>query len=315
MKIIAFLSVVALSLSAGSAFTQIIDFETLPDGSPTTDGLLIQDQYNVSPFWVKFELVDQGPSVGPRVAKVGPPMTAFQGPKVFDECSLESSDADKPAADQNVGCSFLTDDGEVINQAFSLLVTYPNPVQQAGGSLLDIDGDEQWTITALDLDGSMVLAQNILTSGDEGTGEGLATLWEFDLAQDIHFIRFEYTGVGFGVGLAFDNFTPASVPSDVPNANPATREAILYQNSPNPFGPWTTVSFDLRKRSQANLTVYSVSGRVVRRLLRGELDRGPHRVVWNGRDDSGNPVASGPYFYRLLIDGRPVSSLRAVVSR
>jgi flagellar hook assembly protein FlgD len=37
----------------------------------------------------------------------------------------------------------------------------------------------------------------------------------------------------------------------------------------------------------------------VRTLVDGEKPAGPHSAVWDGRDDSGSPAASGVYFYRL----------------
>ena len=45
-----------------------------------------------------------------------------------------------------------------------------------------------------------------------------------------------------------------------------------------------------------------VSGRLVRTLVNGPLAAGAHTAVWNGRDDQGNLVSSGVYFYRLESD-------------
>ena len=47
------------------------------------------------------------------------------------------------------------------------------------------------------------------------------------------------------------------------------------------------------------MTIYSVEGKVIRELARGHRDVGRYQVVWDGRDDSGNRVASGVYLYRL----------------
>ncbi len=63
----------------GSSMAQSINFETLPDGTPTTDQQLISDQY-VADFGVRFDLVDPITLevVGsPQIAKVGAPRTAF----------------------------------------------------------------------------------------------------------------------------------------------------------------------------------------------------------------------------------------------
>src|SRR6188474_1985611 len=91
---------------------QVLDFETLPDGSPVVDGMLISNQYNAPPYSVSFSLIGQPPSVGPRIAQVGTPMTAFQGPEGTSPCTTGSTRDDMPAPTAAVGCFFLTDDGQ-----------------------------------------------------------------------------------------------------------------------------------------------------------------------------------------------------------
>ena len=73
----------------------------------------------------------------------------------------------------------------------------------------------------------------------------------------------------------------------------------LHQNHPNPFNPNTTISFNLRERGHASLAVYDVAGRLVRVLIDGVKEAGPHDVNWDGKDNTGRGVASGVYFYRL----------------
>lgn len=68
----------------------------------------------------------------------------------------------------------------------------------------------------------------------------------------------------------------------------------LYENYPNPFNPKTTISFDLRQRSEISLLVYDSMGRAVETLVKGILVPGHYRYVWNA---TGHP--SGAYFYRL----------------
>jgi hypothetical protein len=72
---------------------------------------------------------------------------------------------------------------------------------------------------------------------------------------------------------------------------------------PNPFNPFTTISFSLRHPATACLRIYDVSGRLIRTLIDGgNIDAGEHEYKWNGRDDAGHPVASGVYLYRLATD-------------
>jgi len=74
----------------------------------------------------------------------------------------------------------------------------------------------------------------------------------------------------------------------------------LGQNSPNPFNPATTIEFTIPKASHATLRIYDASGRLVRVLVDRDyktstIDRAP----WDGRDDAGQVVPSGVYFYKL----------------
>lgn len=73
----------------------------------------------------------------------------------------------------------------------------------------------------------------------------------------------------------------------------------LDQNYPNPFNPETDISFNLPQRTHVSFTVYNLLGQRVRILMNGEMDSGFHTIHWDGRDESGNSVASGIYFYRL----------------
>ena len=73
----------------------------------------------------------------------------------------------------------------------------------------------------------------------------------------------------------------------------------LLQNYPNPFNPSTTIAFDLPRAEDVRLVVCNLLGQIVTVLVDGRLPAASHQVVWNGDDQSGSPVASGVYFYRL----------------
>jgi hypothetical protein len=68
---------------------------------------------------------------------------------------------------------------------------------------------------------------------------------------------------------------------------------------PNPFNPQTLISFDLPAAGYARLEIYSLAGRKVATLVAGEVGAGRHQEIWYGRDEAGQPVPSGVYFYRL----------------
>ena len=175
-----------------------IDFETVP-GESAREGLTIDNQF-VASHGVTFQLEPKG---APKLAGVGAPVTAFEGP-------LRSPDT--PAANQGVASFFLTDDGTLLEMnAPALVVSYDPPTAAASGVVLDIDFDEILTIEARGSTGS-VLQTLTIRAGDRGTGDGIATRWAIDRpSSDIQSIRFagRWTKSG-GFGLAFDSFCSRS---------------------------------------------------------------------------------------------------------
>lgn len=75
--------------------------------------------------------------------------------------------------------------------------------------------------------------------------------------------------------------------------------AIPLESYPNPFDSFTSISYYLPKRCKVRLTIYNIQGQSVRTLVNGEEKRGLNTVIWEGRDNSGRKVPSGPYFLRL----------------
>ncbi|OQY30022.1 MAG: hypothetical protein B6244_01820 [Candidatus Cloacimonetes bacterium 4572_55] len=73
----------------------------------------------------------------------------------------------------------------------------------------------------------------------------------------------------------------------------------LLQNRPNPFNPTTTIEYALPSDYHVRLNVYNISGQLVRSLVNEPQDAGTYQAVWNGRNDNGERVASGIYFYRI----------------
>jgi hypothetical protein len=73
----------------------------------------------------------------------------------------------------------------------------------------------------------------------------------------------------------------------------------LHQNYPNPFNPNTTIQFNLPDKSDVNLSVYDITGKLVKTLVNGKKEKGYHSIIWHGRDDDGTRVPSGIYVYRL----------------
>jgi flagellar hook assembly protein FlgD len=75
-------------------------------------------------------------------------------------------------------------------------------------------------------------------------------------------------------------------------------------NFPNPFNPETWIPFKLAEGGKATITIYDINGRLVRMLSLGCVPAGVYQTktkaaYWNGRNESGELVASGVYFYNL----------------
>jgi hypothetical protein len=86
----------------------------------------------------------------------------------------------------------------------------------------------------------------------------------------------------------------------------------LFQNCPNPFNPQTTINYTLPHDGDVSLKIYSITGELVKTLVNDKQDIGYYTVLWNGKDDRNNEVASGIYFYTLQV-GNEYKSTRKML--
>ena len=74
----------------------------------------------------------------------------------------------------------------------------------------------------------------------------------------------------------------------------------LENNYPNPFNPQTRIQFSIPAAATVDLAIYDIHGRLVRNLVASEHhESGKYSVEWDGKDNAGGKVASGPYFCRM----------------
>lgn len=73
----------------------------------------------------------------------------------------------------------------------------------------------------------------------------------------------------------------------------------LAQNYPNPFNPTTEIEYSLSGAGLVRLDVMNILGQTVTTLVDGWRQPGNYSARWDGRDQSGETVASGVYLYRL----------------
>ena len=81
-------------------------------------------------------------------------------------------------------------------------------------------------------------------------------------------------------------------------------KTVLLANYPNPFNPETWIPYQLAKPADVTVAIYSANGKLIRRLVLGQLPAGVHQdkgraAYWDGKNAQGEPVASGVYFYTL----------------
>ena len=87
-------------------------------------------------------------------------------------------------------------------------------------------------------------------------------------------------------------------------ALPPQEKLLCCQTIPNPFNPETWIPYRLAHAADVTLTIYDTAGALVRQLdlgyqLPGDYTDRAKAVYWDGRAETGEPVASGVYFYSL----------------
>ncbi len=112
------------------------------------------------------------------------------------------------------------------------------------------------------------------------------------------------TGLG---GSGRSKHTPGT------NGEAAEQPSRLFANTPNPFNPSTFIAFELGREAHARIEVFDARGARIRTLVDGRRPLGTHRASWDGTGAENRPLASGVYFYRLIVDGRAVETRKMVL--
>ncbi|MBN2011403.1 T9SS type A sorting domain-containing protein [candidate division KSB1 bacterium] len=110
-----------------------------------------------------------------------------------------------------------------------------------------------------------------------------------------------------GIGLADSSVQVWGIPSGTTSITETELMAAgfaLHQNYPNPFNPETAIRYQLSVVSDVDLSIYNVNGQLIRTLVQGVRPAGMHQAYWDGLNNAGQRVASGPYLYRLEADGQ-----------
>lgn len=145
------------------------------------------------------------------------------------------------------------------------------------------------------------------SSSDSIFTEGRPVGWRY-LGDDYQYVCFdiplsfmEWPAAVAALQQAVSDLGVISSADDQTGLSTLPKRLELLQNHPNPFNPTTTIEFSLSgsRPEIATLEVFNVLGQQVRTLLDGPVPPGRHRVIWDGCNAEGRPVAGGVYFYRL----------------
>jgi hypothetical protein len=159
-----------------------------------------------------------------------------------------------------------------------------------------------------DIQKYIVFKQYTNSSGTESwtVDVGLATTWT---DNGITLTKFGNTTAIYKV-KAVDNVDQESaysnsraVDGDGPLWKPVSeipKEFALHQAYPNPFNPSTQISFDIPSETKVLIELYDLLGQKVRTLVQTNCHPGYHRIVWDGKNDNGNPMSAGTYFIKMV---------------
>ena len=179
-------------------------------------------------------------------------------------------------------------------------------VFQNGGSGVawgdyDNDGDLDIVISSLHLlsnSGDGTFQDNSDIAGLNKLHPGFGISWaDYDNDSDLDSVA---ASIGHPKRLQLLIGRPDFVEKNLSLTQNIPQSFELSQNFPNPFNPTTTIRFGLPKEAKVTLKIYNILGEEVATLVHDEpKPAGFHVVVWDGRNRSGQPVASGVFVYRL----------------
>ncbi len=139
-------------------------------------------------------------------------------------------------------------------------------------------------------------------------------MWAWDITHDAPLAapwngttgivpRGEYSGTATCFEYVFPkaSVTALLIPSQTSAgvAMSLPEKLCLERNRPNPCTHSTSIGYSLPHPTRVQLTVYNLAGRVVSSLVDSHQGPGNHAVRWDCMDDSGTPLPSGSYCYRL----------------
>ena len=212
---------------------------------------------------------------------------------------LRASDG-KPGGELDSDRMAVTSDGFTIEEAgFGLRDTYidvafwiDNPPEDSTG------GTIEFTIPA-----------GVITDLSGNGNSQFAYTFNFNVRHTVDWYRSNYRVISTYVA---ENANAAPQVSETL----LPEETLLLANYPNPFNPETWIPYHLANDSNVQISIYDINGTLVRRLdlghqLAGYYTSRNRAAYWDGRNEFGEQIANGIYFYHLQADN--MSLLRKMV--
>lgn len=223
--------------------------------------------------------------------------TLLQNPEAFSEfAGLITTDPHIKIPERRQQQSGDVDDNGVVN--IQDLVSIATRFGQKGDNVADVNGDK--TVDIRDL----VLVAALITTGNAAPSAYAAIGTQHDnlpvQLEDIQFWLTQAQGIDLNnatlrrgvrmLGHLMEMLTP--------------KRTNLLPNYPNPCNPETWIPYQLAKAADVTLTIYTADGRLIRTLTFGHQSAGVYQsksraAYWDGRNELGELVASGIYFYTL----------------
>ena len=124
------------------------------------------------------------------------------------------------------------------------------------------------------------------------------------------------TNSGDEWNFAIDKIVTIVAPTSVDNESENIANTFsLQQNYPNPFNPSTNIRYNLSENDFVTLTVFNSTGQKVKTLVNANQSSGSHTINWDSRNDNGNLVSSGIYYYILKAGNEKVLSRKMILQR
>ena len=185
-----------------------------------------------------------------------------------------------------------------------------------------IQFDLKYDPSELSIDASSVSGAEDVYAADKGNGIVRVLMFDFDgqpltAKTGTHLINFpfevtgsnnvssllEFTGElivagynGEKLDASFEDYY-LTVDSELPSIT------SLSKNYPNPFNPSTTINYSISTPGHVSLVIYDLNGATVKTLVNEFVGKNNYSIKWDGRNNSGQSVASGQYFYVMKAPG------------